>query len=91
MLFSSFKPSARMWSSFLSTFSIYVSENERRHADVQNGKDRERQMVEPERGEPETLGERADADLLNHDDGKPRPMARPGRTETRPERAARRS
>src|SRR5208283_2911069 len=64
MLFSSFKPSARMWSSFLSTSGLLFPEHERRHADEQDGKDRERQVVDPEFGEPEPLSEGADADLL---------------------------
>src|SRR5271166_4317797 len=64
MLFSSFKPSARIWSSFLSTSGLLFPQNERRRAEKGDGKARQRQMVDPELGEPEPLGEGADADLL---------------------------
>src|SRR5208283_4457352 len=64
MLFNSFKPSARIWSSFLSTSGLLFPQNERRRGKKGDGKARQRQMVDPELGEPEPLGEGADADLL---------------------------
>src|SRR5271166_2569031 len=87
MLFSSFRPSARMWSSFLSTSGLLFAQNERRHADEEDGEDRERQVVGPELGKAESLGEGADADLLepgrreSEPDGSPGPGERRDRNE----------
>src|SRR5208282_14995 len=78
MLFSSFKPSARIWSSFLSTSGLLFPQNERGHAEKGDGKARQRQMVDPELGEPEPLGEGADADLLEPGRRKARPNGAPG-------------
>src|SRR5208283_2156565 len=43
---------------------LLFPQNERRHADEEDSEDRERQVVEPELGKAEPLGEGADADLL---------------------------
>src|SRR5208283_4756383 len=83
MLFSSFKLSARIWSSFLSTSGLLFPENERRHSDEEDGKDRERHVVEPELGEPEPLGEGADADLLKPGRRKAEADGAPGARERR--------
>src|SRR5271167_304456 len=64
MLFNSLRPSARMWKSFLSISGLLFPEHQRRHGEKGDGKARQRQVVEPELGKAEPLGEGADADLL---------------------------
>src|SRR3974390_3198254 len=83
MLFRSFKPSARIWSSFLSISGFLFPENERRRADKEDGEDRERQEVDSKLGKPEPLGEGADADLLEPGRRKPKADGAPGPREGR--------
>ena len=71
-------------SSFLSTFRTPVSGVSSAAAAIKSdGKDRERQVVEPELGKPEPLGERADADLLEPGRRKAEADGAPGAGERR--------
>ena len=56
---------------------LLFPQHERRHGDEEDGEDRERHIIDPELGEPQPLGEGADAICWNQDAGKARPMARP--------------
>src|SRR5271165_4553341 len=72
-----------MWSSFLSTLGLLFAQNERGHGDEEDSEDREGQVVRPELGEPEPLGEGADADLLEPGRRKPEADGAPGPGERR--------